>query len=84
MGRQASIDGVVHPGQLSELLTRVLRQPVIDETGLPFDATARLHSLSAAATPALWSQELQQKLGLRLEARPTTVGVMIIDHASKP
>jgi uncharacterized protein (TIGR03435 family) len=82
--RQASIDGVVHPGQLSELLTRVLRQPVIDETGLPFDATARLHGLSAAATPALWSQELQQKLGLRLEARPATVGVMIIDHASKP
>ncbi|HXR97296.1 MAG TPA: TIGR03435 family protein [Terriglobales bacterium] len=84
MDRQASIDGVVHTSQLAELLSRVLRRPVLDDTGLPADAVAHLHGLSAAPTPALWSQQLQQKLGLRLEPGRATIQVTVIDHASKP
>ena len=97
--RQLSVSVQRAPlSQLVEMLSNVLRAPVIDMTGLTgrYDATlniakyagdmaARGQSFeSAAADPlALISMILQDEFGLKLEARKMPLDLLIVDRAEK-
>src|ERR1019366_7776463 len=84
--------------QLVDMMSNVLRAPVIDMTGLTgrYDVTlnvakyagdlaARGQSIeSAPADPqALISMILQEEFGLKLEAKKMPLDVLIVDHAEK-
>ena len=82
------------------LQTMVLDRPVVDETGIPgkFDISvtftpddSQFHGHpppvkkadDVEAAPSLF-EAIQQKLGLKLEARKAPVPVIVIDHVEKP
>jgi len=76
------------------LLSRQLRQPVLDHTGLSgfFDvnlewtpddpAAAPAEAGDAPASPDIFSA-VEQQLGLRLEVSKTPLEVLVVDHAEK-
>ena len=75
---------------LARLLSRFLRQPVLDETGLPGLYAIRLEwtpesveaSGGAGAAPTIYTA-VQEQLGLRLEARKGPIDVLVIDKADR-
>jgi uncharacterized protein (TIGR03435 family) len=84
--------------QMIDLMTNVLRAPVIDNTGLKgrYDLTLNVAKYaadmaaqgksmdSAPADPAaLISLVLQEELGLKLEAKKLPLELLIVDHAEK-
>jgi uncharacterized protein (TIGR03435 family) len=78
--------------QLTEMLSNVLRAPVLDETGLKgryditIDAAKYIPTDRSDIPPdplSIITTGLQQELGLRLESRRTTLDFPIIDHAEK-
>ena len=97
--RQLSVSVQRAPvSQLIDLMSNVLRAPVIDMTGLTgrYDLTLNVAKYaadmaaqgksmdSAPADPqALISMILQEELGLRLEARKMPLELVIVDHAEK-
>jgi uncharacterized protein (TIGR03435 family) len=97
--RQLSVSVQRTPvSQMVEMMSNVLRAPVIDMTGLTgrYDITlnvakyagdmaARGQSLdSAPADPqAMISMILQEEFGLKLEAKKMPLDLVIVDHAEK-
>jgi uncharacterized protein (TIGR03435 family) len=84
--------------QLVEMLSNVLRAPVVDQTGLKgrYDLTVNVAKYAADmaaqgksldGAPAdpltLISLVLQEELGLKLEAKKMPLDLVIIDHAEK-
>jgi uncharacterized protein (TIGR03435 family) len=84
--------------QLVEMLSNVLRAPVIDMTGLKgrydvavnvtkYAADMAAQGKSVEATPmdplALIAMVLQGELGLKLEAKKMPLDLLIVDHAEK-
>ncbi len=80
-GQNATID------QLTERLAQVLRRPVENQTGIKgnFDFLIEYAAVDAQseAAPAL-VRAIQDQVGLKLETRPGSVEVLVIDHAEKP
>jgi uncharacterized protein (TIGR03435 family) len=80
-------------GTLSMLLSRRLRQPVIDKTGLTgfYDVTLKWEpndlppgsgSPDSLALPDIYTA-VREQLGLRLEAKKTPLEVLVVDSADK-
>jgi uncharacterized protein (TIGR03435 family) len=84
--------------QLVEMLSNVLRAPVVDQTGLKgrYDLTVNIAKYAADmaaqgksldGAPAdpltLISMVLQEELGLKLEAKKMPLDLVIVDHAEK-
>jgi uncharacterized protein (TIGR03435 family) len=84
--------------QLVEMLSNVLRAPVVDQTGLKgrYDLTVNIAKYAAdmaaqgrspdggPADPlTLISLVLQEELGLKLEAKKMPLDLVIVDHAEK-
>jgi uncharacterized protein (TIGR03435 family) len=97
--RQMSVSVLRAPVlQLIELLSNVLRAPVIDQTGLKgrydlslnvakYAADMAAQGKSVESTPmdpqALISMVLQEELGLKLESKKMPLDLLIVDHAEK-
>ena len=97
--RQLSVNVQRTPvSQLVEMMSNILRAPVIDMTGLTgrYDITLNVAKYaadmaaqgksmdSAPADPlALISMILQEEFGLKLEARKMPLDLVIVDHAEK-
>jgi len=87
---------VAHHATMPEFigtLSGPLRMPVIDKTGLTgrYDFTVDLGSYLAAAKSgeqpdmtAIMMSALREQLGLNLELRKESVGILVIDHVEKP
>jgi uncharacterized protein (TIGR03435 family) len=76
--------------QLVELLSKVLREPVIDETGLSgtFDATVNISKYipdgsSAPDIVALALRAIQAEFGLEVKHRKTMMDYVIVDRTEK-
>jgi hypothetical protein len=76
--------------QLVELLAKVLRGPVVNETGLDgnYDATVNLMKYlpdgsSAPDIEALAVRAIQAEFGLKVEHRKTLMDFVIVDRAEK-
>jgi uncharacterized protein (TIGR03435 family) len=76
--------------QLVELLAKVLREPVIDETGLSgtFDATVNISKYipdgsSAPDIVSLALRAIQAEFGLEVKHRKTPMDFVIVDRAEK-
>jgi uncharacterized protein (TIGR03435 family) len=75
--------------KLTTLLSRFLRQTVLDETGLtgPYDINLQWTPENAQPTDAEQGPSVftavQQQLGLKLESRKAPVEVLVIDQAEK-
>jgi len=76
--------------QLVELLSRVLREPVVNETGLngKYDATVNFSKYipdgsSAPDVQALALRFIQQEFGLKVEHRKTLMHFIVVDKAEK-
>jgi uncharacterized protein (TIGR03435 family) len=85
--------------QLVEMLSNVLRSPVLDQTGLKgrYDITINVakyvaefggkHGEGAAEAPpdllSIITMALQEELGLKLESRKAPLDLLIVDHADK-
>ena len=76
--------------QLVELLSKVLREPVIDETGLSgtFDATVNIskyipESSTAPDIVSLALRAIQAEFGLEVKHRKTTMDYVIVDRTEK-
>jgi uncharacterized protein (TIGR03435 family) len=73
--------------QLTEALQRVLRLPVLDETGLPGNYYFALefakedHTADVDVPPL--SAAIQESLGLRLEKHKGPVEMLVVDHIEK-
>jgi uncharacterized protein (TIGR03435 family) len=67
--------------ELTRLLSERMGRPVLDQTGLTgrYDFTLR-----GTNTPEAMPAELQQQLGLRLEAVTAPVDVIVVDHVHEP
>jgi uncharacterized protein (TIGR03435 family) len=77
-------------GQLVELLARVLRGPVVNETGLDgkYDATVNLlkympDGTGAPNLEALAIRAIQAEFGLKIENRKTMMDLVVVDRAEK-
>ncbi len=79
---------------VADALSRSLRAPVIDETGVtgvfsfklewtPENLSARDAPRDASDNPSLFTA-IQEKLGLKLEARKVPTEIFVIDSAEKP
>jgi uncharacterized protein (TIGR03435 family) len=77
---------------LAGLLSRLLREPVVDRTGLagsydvnlewaPYDPDAAV-AADAPERPDIF-RALEEQLGLRLEMAKTPIDVLVVDHAVK-
>ncbi len=94
---QKTMTVVVHRtaiSQLVEVLSNILRAPVLDETGLKgrYDVTidagkyipSTPEDRAAMMDPlAIISNGLQGELGLKLESRKAVVDLVVVDHAEK-
>jgi uncharacterized protein (TIGR03435 family) len=79
--------------QLTDLLSRVLRAPVLDRTGLAgkYDLTVNVAKYmgdhQAGGQPldpiSLIEEVLREELGLRLDSRKTAVDLVVVDRAEK-
>ena len=76
--------------QLVDMLSNVLRAPVVDETGLKgkYDLTLRLDKyVPDPATPvdvfSTVMNVIQQELGLKIEQRRVQLDYIVVDHAEK-
>ena len=82
--------------QLVDMLTQVLRMPILDETGLTshYDVTVDMTSYipenfehgPGAAPPDIGGiviAAVQEQLGLKLESRKAPTDLIVIDHAEK-
>jgi uncharacterized protein (TIGR03435 family) len=76
--------------QLVEILAKVLREPVVNETGLDgkFDAIVNISKYvpdgsSAPDIAALAIRAIQQEFGLKVEHRKTMMDFVIVDRAEK-
>jgi uncharacterized protein (TIGR03435 family) len=76
--------------QLVELLSKVLREPVIDETGLSgsFDATVNIQKYipdgsSAPDLVSLALRAIQAEFGLEVKHRKTNLDFVIVDRSEK-
>ena len=71
---------------LAESLSRGLDRPVVNMTEIPgkfeYDMEWSSEETAASEFPTLFTV-IQQKLGLKLEARKLPVEVLVIDHAEK-
>jgi uncharacterized protein (TIGR03435 family) len=80
-GRNATL------AQLVARLTSQMKRPVLDETGLKgnFDFQVEYAAeLNQAGNAPTLPRALQEQLGLKLEPRPGTRKVLVVDHAEKP
>jgi uncharacterized protein (TIGR03435 family) len=76
--------------ELTALLSRFLRQPVVDMTGLPGAYEVRLiwtpENVPPTADPPEYPgifTAIQEQLGLVLESRKSPLDVFVVDHAEK-
>ena len=79
----------VPTSRLAQLLSSVMRQPVMDATGLEGTYDFMLEPRRYAGQGPLDLQgllitALQEELGLKLESRKFEIQVMIIDHIERP
>src|SRR5260370_41211908 len=84
-----SVQGV-SMAQVADLLSRGLRAPVLDKTGLKgkFDFTVDLSSyvtkdMHEEDLPGIAFTALQEQLGLKLESKKSPVEMLVIDHVEK-
>ena len=79
------IAGKTTLSSLANILTIVLKTPVVDRTDTPgiFDFKINWESDDPIPSGALLSEVLQRQTGLRLEARKGPVEILVIDHADK-
>jgi uncharacterized protein (TIGR03435 family) len=77
-------------GQLVELLAKVLRGPVVNETGLDgkYDATVNIlkympDGTGAPDLEALAIRAIQAEFGLKVEYRKTMMDLVVVDRAEK-
>ena len=80
-GRNATMD------MFADRLAQALRRPVLNQTGLngKFDFVLEYAAddSQSNAAPAL-VRAIQDQLGLKLESRPGSVDVLVVEHAEKP
>lgn len=80
--------------QLVDVLTQILRMPIIDETGLKgkydiaVDMTSYLpegfdHSGPPPDLPAIAMAAVQNELGLKLESRKVPLDMIVVDHLER-
>jgi uncharacterized protein (TIGR03435 family) len=67
--------------ELTQQISRNMRRPVIDQTGLagPYDFTLR-----GPRTPEALPAELQEQLGLQLDAVTAPIDVIVVDDIRQP
>jgi uncharacterized protein (TIGR03435 family) len=77
-------------GQLVELLAKVLRGPVVNETGLDgkYDATVNIlkympDGTGAPNLEALAIRAIQAEFGLKVENRKTMMDLVVVDRAER-
>ena len=82
-------------GQLVEFLSRQLKQPVLDQTGLTgkynyfLDVNAyltdemRQNNGPPVEAGGIISAAVQSQLGLKVEAKKAPIDVLVIDHIDK-
>lgn len=85
-GGVTELHGYGNLGQLSDFLTRVAGRPVLDRTGIAgiFDIQLICAIDGYPGLIPTVFNAVQSQLGLRLEARTSTVEITVIDAAEKP
>jgi uncharacterized protein (TIGR03435 family) len=81
--KMSTIAGGASMEQLALELTRGLRQPVIDGTGLRGSFQFTLHWMRDPLTEGPTLSEALRQVGLRLERRVIPVKVFLVDHIEK-
>ena len=71
----------ISPKELTQQISRGMGRPVLDQTGLsgPYDFTLR-----GPRTPEALPQELQEQLGLKLDAVTAPINVIVVDDVHEP
>jgi uncharacterized protein (TIGR03435 family) len=91
-GRQSVAVQRAPVAQLIDILSNILRAPVLDETGLEgrYDITVNVAKYIAERGPdglldpvSLIMTGLQEELGLKLESRKTPLEILIVDRMEK-
>lgn len=71
----------ISPKELTQQISRNMGRPVLDQTGLsgPYDFTLR-----GPRTPEALPAELQEQLGLQLDAVTAPINVIVVDNVHEP